>query len=179
MVNPTGVGISITNLAERHLRPPYTRPPWNAWALPDINHESSRKAFETRAGSERRPQGPSGISITNLAERHLRQDGSRRLPSLCTTISITNLAERHLRHEAPEVACGDLEVTNINHESSRKAFETEGDKVISGEKRRISITNLAERHLRRSDRPSCGPPSGGISITNLAERHLRQTHALS
>ena len=66
------------------------------------------------------------ISITNLAERHLRH------PSiLCTTpyhykpISITNLAERHLRREL--------------------VFTGRPPQLL------ISITNLAERHLRRAE----------------------------
>ena len=138
-----------------------------------INHESSRKAFETLQPDHIRLNEFTEISITNLAERHLRRvtydiigipliDISitnlaerhlRPLPlgELChlsvVRISITNLAERHLRllnaFDKPSISC-----TNINHESSRKAFETRharpGTTLISP----ISITNLAERHLR-------------------------------
>ena len=63
------------------------------------------------------------ISITNLAERHLRLVGVAFLVHAFEGISITNLAERHLRP-------GNWDLTipvgsgYINHESSRKAFET-------------------------------------------------------
>ena len=62
------------------------------------------------------------ISITNLAERHLRLVGVAFLVHAFEGISITNLAERHLRR---------LSIT-----AREFAFMD------------ISITNLAERHLR-------------------------------
>ena len=115
-------GISITNLAERHLRPgnwDLTIPVGSGYinhessrkafetgasvgasvgAIKDINHESSRKAFETRRRPQARLWARLWISITNLAERHLRQK--------------VNVSVHAARSEY------------INHESSRKAFET-------------------------------------------------------
>ena len=121
-------------------------------------------------------RGQSRISITNLAERHLRPFFPASFSSRPeqATISITNLAERHLRLRV----AGDLCVAvdpHINHESSRKAFET-GRRLrhLLSPSIIISITNLAERHLRLP-RPQRHMPSRScpISITNLAERHLR------
>ena len=43
-------------------------------ALLHINHESSRKAFETRVGASTVIPSRMDISITNLAERHLRRE---------------------------------------------------------------------------------------------------------
>ena len=89
----------------------------------DINHESSRKAFETRAHRHNYALLPL-ISITNLAERHLRQLGPNNAYGQWVHISITNLAERHLRLDEGSTG-GRREVEGyINHESSRKAFET-------------------------------------------------------
>ena len=114
------------------------------------------------------------ISITNLAERHLRLVGVAFLVHAFEGISITNLAERHLRP-------GNWDLTipvgsgYINHESSRKAFETTCRRLCNPfNTLPISITNLAERHLRhrRLVHP-CSQSTIRISITNLAERHLR------
>ena len=65
------------------------------------------------------------ISITNLAERHLRLLLNMTLTgSPSSVISITNLAERHLRL-GRELRLGQPHRGgDINHESSRKAFET-------------------------------------------------------
>ena len=116
--------ISITNLAERHLRPSYRYEGIGVTVL-DINHESSRKAFETRAGFPSvRPPTTTNISITNLAERHLRHSYVRHSPGASTRIiSITNLAERHLRPRTQPQRRPPPQ-RHINHESSRKAFET-------------------------------------------------------
>ena len=117
------VPISITNLAERHLRPGFACASKQPERKRNINHESSRKAFETHR------YGPPGsqihiISITNLAERHLRlMSVGSRPPRTPPRISITNLAERHLRLFVGTLVPPDL-CSDINHESSRKAFET-------------------------------------------------------
>ena len=140
-----------------------------------INHESSRKAFETSATSAITATRGS-ISITNLAERHLRLRPTRPLlRGREFGISITNLAERHLRliDISP---FRPMNLCYINHESSRKAFETGREfGLLNPQGDRISITNLAERHLRlahvRGYRLSVDRLT--ISITNLAERHLR------
>ena len=72
--------ISITNLAERHLRH-LTMPTGNGSTASNINHESSRKAFETNREVDARAGRRIRISITNLAERHLRlEDGD---PGTC------------------------------------------------------------------------------------------------
>ena len=115
--------ISITNLAERHLRPPRTPPRSRRAQARYINHESSRKAFETSGPSSRLSRREDRISITNLAERHLRHRERVYRFNQHHRISITNLAERHLRRvpRDPRVA---VMAENINHESSRKAFET-------------------------------------------------------
>ena len=67
--------ISITNLAERHLRlgVGLGGRHWRRFG-PYINHESSRKAFETGHRVHRLDYRDGKISITNLAERHLRLD---------------------------------------------------------------------------------------------------------
>ena len=89
----------------------------------DINHESSRKAFETPV-------------LTTLPPYHYELD--------------------------------------INHESSRKAFETGWVSCLDDrDGLPISITNLAERHLRLLWSLEPPPRQCRISITNLAERHLR------
>ena len=105
------------------------------------------------------------ISITNLAERHLRLGecvGLRVGEIAC--ISITNLAERHLRLAVDLRVAVDPRVADINHESSRKAFETRGvPRGLDGERQQISITNLAERQLRPGKPElfqSSGRPSG-------------------
>ena len=121
---PAKYPISITNLAERHLR----LDTYGLW-IHHLGHQ---------------------ISITNLAERHLRH----RISVLCTApqghISITNLAERHLRHRV-DVCRVSAPRTHINHESSRKAFETSIIETVDPSRPvKISITNLAERHLRPS-----------------------------
>ena len=115
--------ISITNLAERHLRLPVTA---HKRVVPC--HISITNLAERHL----RHLCPVYhylhflfISITNLAERHLRlvhggvwrKLGRRR-------ISITNLAERHLRRRAPRFRAWCIRGSYINHESSRKAFET-------------------------------------------------------
>ena len=143
--------ISITNLAERHLRPvrslfilrwrillhinhESSRKAFETSPLPrgagpplqpDINHESSRKAFETGASADASAIKSPQISITNLAERHLRPAPASVIISSQVGISITNLAERHLRHD-PNRFIILIIGTDINHESSRKAFETRG-----------------------------------------------------
>ena len=87
--------ISITNLAERHLR-------------------------QVALGHHEAPEVT--ISITNLAERHLRPLAIALNTLSLLKISITNLAERHLRRNRHlPISTHELD---INHESSRKAFET-------------------------------------------------------
>ena len=140
--------ISITNLAERHLRPPRTPPRSRRAQARYINHESSRKAFETSGPSSRLSRREDRISITNLAERHLRHRERVYRFNQHHRISITNLAERHLRLSMAAFQSGHGDV-DINHESSRKAFETvHGSYRPPPRQCRISITNLAERHLR-------------------------------
>ena len=142
------LNISITNLAERHLRLRHDGVPRDPRGS-DINHESSRKAFETPSPLHLLPLRRQRISITNLAERHLRPANREVDARAGRRISITNLAERHLRHEC---SLGSPSTSTVS----------------------ISITNLAERHLRPIlTLPSYGH-KGKISITNLAERHLRQ-----
>ena len=116
---------------------------------PHINHESSRKAFETGRRLRHLLSPSIIISITNLAERHLRLPRPQRhMPSRSCPISITNLAERHLRPRT-QPRRPQTRLWDINHESSRKAFETGLDlPSLRPLRSPISITNLAERHLR-------------------------------
>ena len=137
-VYPVGCRISITNLAERHLRLGVARNRGLAVDA-DINHESSRKAFETPRASGPPSRLSRRISITNLAERHLRHSHGERIYRLGYRISITNLAERHLR----------LGLLAGASKSGRLE---------------ISITNLAERHLRRTRRrPQARPQTSHIN----------------
>ena len=117
---------------------------------PYINHESSRKAFETRA------RFPFHFFVCPLS--YINHESSRKA------------------FETPMNLCSwGSPSTYITHESIRKAFETHRLTCPARERVfTISITNLAERHLR----PVVGKddfttPEGIISITNLAERHLR------
>ena len=115
------------------------------------------------------------ISITNLAERHLRLIGTApQGHKFIFPISITNLAERHLRHLA--IAEYNPLLLNINHESSRKAFETpplwsQGwrwpPRHINHESSRKAFETPYNFALLKTARAVL------ISITNLAERHLR------
>ena len=119
--------ISITNLAERHLRHSASESV-SASTPVYINHESSRKAFET----------------TTVKVSPLRPVNTR--------ISITNLAERHLRPLSFVNSYFFTVAPHINHESSRKAFETPSvPGLLPRLSRWISITNLAERHLRLAE----------------------------
>ena len=116
-------------------------------ALTDINHESSRKAFETSRERTRKRCG-GDRDINHESSRKAFETRPRRdLLQSRTHISITNLAERHLRHQLP-VPTREHVFTDINHESSRKAFETPRPRPHRGPWALISITNLAERHLR-------------------------------
>ena len=140
-----------------------------------INHESSRKAFETPHDGRSDRNRKEEISITNLAERHLRLNFYLHLLSfLVVEISITNLAERHLRLPPTRAVPRTWALSDINHESSRKAFETasssprmhEGSSDINHESSRKAFETLPTGKRR------CRSPRW-ISITNLAERHLR------
>ena len=140
-----------------------------------INHESSRKAFETLV-IEYDPHRISVlISITNLAERHLRLIGTApQGHKFIFPISITNLAERHLRHLA--IAEYNPLLLNINHESSRKAFETPYNFALLKTARAvlISITNLAERHLRLS-MAAFQSGHGDVNINHESSRKAFET----
>ena len=140
----------------------------------DINHESSRKAFETAA----RPLRP------HADRRHINHESSRKAFETRAVDASTSTTSSNINHESSRKAFetpSDLPNlatetwSDINHESSRKAFETDGKTITTREHvfTGISITNLAERHLR--PRLELGLSVGvcGISITNLAERHLR------
>ena len=168
-----GLPISITNLAERHLRLETGRPSRPVKECSHINHESSRKAFETAfVGADFRPVYH--ISITNLAERHLRPGKPELFPSS---------GRPYINHESSRKAFETPVLTtlppyhyelDINHESSRKAFETGWVSCLDDrDGLPISITNLAERHLRLLWSLEPPPRQCRISITNLAERHLR------
>ena len=98
------------------------------------------------------------ISITNLAERHLRLQPPR-LPLLMSPKSHINHESSRKAFETPfNVKLRCIRSPHINHESSRKAFETSGRVILArGTLAEISITNLAERHLRLTPRPSSRP----------------------
>ena len=126
---PTGIErstfptkISITNLAERHLRP-VDSDALAAFIRSHINHESSRKAFETRSPSPAMDTWPERISITNLAERHLRL-GVGSTVSIIETVDINHESSRKAFETRIEAVEAIAEYKHINHESSRKAFET-------------------------------------------------------
>ena len=114
------------------------------------------------------------ISITNLAERHLRLPLTACEAVLTDRISITNLAERHLRPSPWSERLTSQLPRDINHESSRKAFETSAYRIAdTGADADINHESSRKAFETTLQFPSVPGLSPLISITNLAERHLR------
>ena len=97
-----------------------------------INHESSRKAFETVVGK---------ADLSTPTGSDINHESSRKAFETTASTSITGSPALHINHESSRKAFETPKspptrlpksARNINHESSRKAFETLGHGNVAG-----------------------------------------------